>query len=479
MMPDMMFPRRLSAMFLGPWLALCLVANGVAQPVSPLTADERGAIYQVLRHGPDATEAPLTRLDDATLASSILSYAVTELGLRISPQSVDRFWAISPPPHDVRAEFEAARKAGRLPDWIAALRSPHPEYRALASEICRYKTIVDGGGWQALPAGPVLAEGASGPAVAALRRRLGVEGYQSAAIGQASDRFDGALVAQVKLFQKRHDLEEDGRVGPATRAALDVSAEDRLTQLEANLERWRWLPRALPATRVEVDVGAATATLFVGGRPDLEMRAIVGDPDHRTPMFASRLEAVIFNPAWNVPASIARNELFPREAREPGYLVRNDFVHTPNGLQQRPGPKNALGQLKFDLPSPFGVYLHDTPGKASFARPIRTLSHGCMRLEKPRDLAARLLAAQGWDAARIEAAIASGETRRVEFAAATPLFVVYRTASVGADGWAILRRDPYGWDRKLALALVGKGAARLSAIRPASECAVLQPNVLG
>src|SRR5690606_8341544 len=125
------------------------------------------------------------------------------------------------------------------------------------------------------------------------------------------------------------------------------------------------------------------------------------------------------------PASIARNEILPRAARDPGYLARNHFAVVDGRLQQRPGPDNALGRLKFDLPSPYGVYLHDTPGRSAFQQTVRALSHGCMRLEKPRELALALLAQQGWTATSLAAAIDSGATRRVDLQEPLPLFVIY------------------------------------------------------
>src|SRR5690606_25975911 len=205
----------------------------------------------------------------------------------------------------------------------------------------------------------------------------------------------------------------------------NVSPAQRLTQIEANLERLRWLPRTLPPERVEVNVAAAEVALIRADQPVLRMRAVVGDAAHKTLMVFSWLDAVDFNPPWNVPASIARNEIWPRVARDPGYLARNHFVSLGGRLQQRPGPDNALGQIKFDLQSPYGVYLHDTPAKAVFQRSRRALSHGCMRLEKPRALAEALLAPQGWSAAEVEGAIAARTTRRVVLTSPTPLFVYY------------------------------------------------------
>lgn len=444
---------------------------------TPLTDAERRLIFGALQRGEDDTEAPLAGLDDPTLRATVLRYATLELGLRLQPSDVDRMWAIRAPRRDVAAEFEGARAAGRLSAWLRSLEPPHATYRQLTAERCRYMAIVDGGGWAALPKGTALKLGDAAPAVALLRLRLAIEGYDPKP-ASASAPFDADLDRALRAFQRRHDLEEDGVLGVATRSALNVSAERRLQQVEANLERWRWLPHDLPADRLEVDVGAAEATLFLADRAELRMRVIVGDPRHRTPMFLSRLEAVVFNPPWNVPASIAQNEILPRLARDPGYLDRNGFTRTAQGLQQRPGPGNALGQLKFDLPSPFGVYLHDTPGRAAFARRVRTLSHGCMRLENPRGLAERLLANQGWDRARIDAAIATGTTRRIALQRPLPLLVIYRTASVDAEGWATFRPDPYGWDAKLMAALAQASVDGSPPPRE-TECAVSATAAIG
>jgi murein L,D-transpeptidase YcbB/YkuD len=256
-------------------------------------------------------------------------------------------------------------------------------------------------------------------------------------------------------------------LGPATRQALNVPAADRLEQISSNLERLRWLPRSLPAERVEVDTARATATLYRDDAPVLTMRAVVGKPSTKTPIFASRLEAVVFNPPWNIPSEIAANEVLPRAAREPGYLQREGIVRTGSGLQQRPGPLNALGQLKFDLPSPFGVYLHDTPSKSAFQREVRTLSHGCMRLEQPRALASLLL---GWSPGQVDEAIATAETRRVALPRTVPLFVIHSTVFVGADGQLNFLPDVYGWDRKLGRALAGRAALSQAAAHQ-SECA--------
>lgn len=445
---------RFAAIAVAVGLAACLggwpmsaFGQTASVPLSPL---ERRLLLATLSSDGAATAAGV---DDATLTAAIQRRARAEAGLRLKPSTVDRFWALEPLPRDMVKEFEQARQDASLSQWLAALSPTDPRYRALLQARTRYRAILARGGWATLPAGPVLKAGAQDAAVPALRLRLTAEGY-SVPTNPEPDRFDPALAVVLAQFQARHGLPEDGVLGGATRRALDMPAAARLAQIELNLERWRWAPRQLPSDRIELDIASAEAVLYRAGQPKLSMRAVVGKPATKTPMFASRLEAVVFNPPWNVPPSIAAKEIAPKAARDPRYLSRHHYVITPNGLQQLPGSDNSLGQVKFDLPSPFGVYLHDTPSKGAFARPMRALSHGCMRLEKPLELAAELLGQQGWTRAQVDSAVAAGTTRRVGLAQPTPLFVVYRTAFVDAAGEVEFRPDVYGWDEKLSGALL-------------------------
>jgi murein L,D-transpeptidase YcbB/YkuD len=444
---------RRRAAFLAAALFLAPLSMGVAQTPAPAwTPAERAEALSALAAWPEASSPPMASASDTELAAAVSAMARTELGQRIKPASIERFWAIEPAPRNVEDELADARRAGRLRAWLAGLSPKGTDYRALQEAERRYRDIVAAGGWTPLPAGPVLAIGDRSPAAPALRTRLEREGYRLRPSVEPQ-LFDADVKAALTAFQRRHALPETGRLDVATRRALDVPAESRLDQLEANVERWRWLPHDMPPDRLEVDVGGAEATLFAHGSAVLAMKVIVGDPKHQTPMFASRLTGVVFDPPWNVPDSIASAEILPKAAKDPGYLARNGFTRVDGRLQQRPGPKNSLGLIKFDLPSPFGVYLHDTPAKALFARPVRTLSHGCMRLEKPAALAEILLAPQGWTAESIATAMAAGRTQAVPLKTTTPLFVVYRTVSVDPHGEIVFRPDPYGWDRRLASAL--------------------------
>jgi murein L,D-transpeptidase YcbB/YkuD len=189
------------------------------------------------------------------------------------------------------------------------------------------------------------------------------------------------------------------------------------------------------------------------------MRAVVGDPKHHTPSLASEVVSIVFNPPWVVPSSIAAKELFPKEARNHGYFARNGFRVVGGQLVQHPGPKAALGYLKFEIPTPFDVYLHDTPSRSLFKNDARWLSHGCVRLEDPRGLATVLLTPQGWSRDDVDTTIANRATKRFPLDVHMPVFIVYRTAAADAAGAVTFRPDVYGWDAQLADALAGRNTA--------------------
>lgn len=266
--------------------------------------------------------------------------------------------------------------------------------------------------------------------------------------------FDAALDQAVRSFQSRHGLNPTGVVGSGTLTALNVTASARVQQIKANMERWRWTPTEMPADRVQVNIAAAVMTLFRGDQPVLSMRAIAGRLTDHTPMLQSTIRSIVFNPPWNVPASIAAKEIWPKERAHPGYLAREDFaiIKTATGerLQQRAGPKSALGQIKFDFDNRYGVYLHDTPGHAAFAQQSRLASHGCVRLDQPRALALMLLEDDPkWTAAAIADEIDAKKTERVILKRPTAVLIFYWTAFVGPDGVMNFRPDFYGWDSEL------------------------------
>ncbi len=414
-----------------------------------------------------AAEQGLAGLDlPADPQAALIAYARAQHGGRLPPGTFLPDWAIRPAAMDAAHDLAGALAERRLSSWLAALPPTDDRYARLTRAYTRYLAIASRGGWPALASKPTLGPGDSGEAVEALRRRLAIEDpvpasapAPGASPATASPVYDAALTAAVTRAQDRYGLTADGRAGPATIAALNAPVEARLLQIRANLERWRWAPRTLPAYRVELNTAAATLELRDGGRAAMTMRAIVGRAGKATPMFADNIKAVVFNPPWNVPADIAAREIWPKIRRNPAYMAREGFVVRPGGgLQQRPGPRCALGAVKFDLSNPFGVYLHDTPARSLFALDRRALSHGCMRLESPTDLAKRLLAGDpAWPETAINLALLNGQTVRAQLRTAVPVFVFYWTAFVDDDDHIGFRPDVYRWDEQLAARLRAAG----------------------
>jgi murein L,D-transpeptidase YcbB/YkuD len=227
------------------------------------------------------------------------------------------------------------------------------------------------------------------------------------------------------------------------------AAEERRRMLEVNLERERWLPRSLPADRVWVNIPDQQLVLFQEGEPELMSRVVVGQatPQHQSPEFDALIEASFFNPPWVIPRDIVEAEILPRLEREPDFLERNNMVLRANGeVEQLPGPEAGLGRVLFDMPNRFDVYLHDTPHRYIFRRGDRRMSRGCIRVEKPRELAA-LLMKQPLEA--IEEKIAAGTTTRSTLPEPVPVFVTYQTAFLDTEGRLQFRDDFYGRDEDL------------------------------
>ena len=224
-------------------------------------------------------------------------------------------------------------------------------------------------------------------------------------------------------------------------------AERRARQLAINLERLRWLPRHMPQDRVVVNAAIARLQLFRDGRPIFTTRVVVGETDKQTPEFISTINDILFNPPWNIPRSIAQKEVLPKLAGDPSYLASHHMRFRSNGeIQQEAGPYSALGRLKFEMNDRYDVYLHDTPTKSLFQSAARMMSHGCVRVENPRALAA-LLVGQGAEA--IDKGIAAGHTNRRALLAPMPVFIVYQTAYVELDGSIQFRGDPYDRDDEI------------------------------
>ena len=397
---------------------------------------------------------------------------------RVDPVELVPTWTLDRRQADLTAHLQRALDAGSVRSVLDGLRPPQPEYAAFRRTLRRYRTIAERDGWPTVPDGPTLTEGARDERVPTLRRRLRATGDLSAERPPDSLRFDAPLRRAVARFQERHGLAIDGTVGPATRAALNVPVAARIDQIVVNMERWRWLPRDLGSPHVRVNIADFWLRVVEQGTPTLQMRVVVGTRYRQTPVFSDRISYLVFSPYWHVPPNIAAQDKLPEFQRDPSLVSRLGFevldgwgadartvdpstiewgrlsaANFPYRLRQRPGPANALGQVKFMFPNRHNVYLHDTPARSLFGRPERGFSSGCIRVEHPVGLAAFLLRAHDdWTPERIRTAMNGNTEQTAVLREKVPVHLLYWTAWM-EEGTLHFRDDVYQRDDAVAAAL--------------------------
>ncbi len=379
---------------------------------------------------------------------------------------------------DPVAFLQNALSSGKVDAALEGLSPQQPYYRNLKSALAVYRGIEARGGWPLVPAGPTLKPGMRHARVEVLRQRLAATGDLTA---PASDPmlFDGALAEAVTAFQKRHRMTADGAVGPATLAALQVPVRARIDQIRVNLERARWMLHDVPQTFVVADIAGFEAGYFRAGRLIWRSRVQVGKPYRSTPIFRSNISYLVLNPTWTVPPGIEARDILPAVKRNRGYLAaKNLRVIDPQGhtvdparidwsrysgrnfpytFRQDPGPDNALGQIKFMFPNPHFVYLHDTPSKDLFERDVRAFSSGCIRVERPLELAELLLNdPDQWSLEKIRSAVDTQKTQTVTLPAPVPVLLYYWTAQGQVDGSVHFKNDVYRRDPAVLKALDGE-----------------------
>ncbi len=365
---------------------------------------------------------------------------------------------------------------------ITAAEPDSDEYRSTEEALGRYLKLDQ----QQRSAGPVtelptvaksLSPGEHYPAAAALRTRLALEGDLQDDGGSPADTsnvFDGSLSEAVKSYQTRHGLPADGKLTAATVKSLNVPMSERVVQLESSLERWRWLPDPYLKARLMVNLPEFVLRGYTPQHTrDFTMRVVVGKVvgEHRTPVFTHMMKYLIFRPFWNVPVDIVKKELVPHMQAKPGYLEAKNYEVTNNrgevqtgyslekvehgGLlvREKPGPTNSLGLVKFMFPNQYDIYLHSTPQTSLFERTRRDFSHGCVRVQKPEDLAVWVLdgqtdkAGEPWDIEKVNEAMQNGDdNKQVNLKTQLPIVIFYLTAHVGDDGKVDFFDDIYGYD---------------------------------
>jgi murein L,D-transpeptidase YcbB/YkuD len=398
----------------------------------------------------------------------------------LNPVMIETQWFADSARVDVDNVLEKALRDNTIRESLRNLAPPDKGYRNLKQALIEYRTIAAKGGWGNVPDGRILKTGMRSNRVSDLRKRLASSGDLSS--DDETSLFNDAVENAVRRFQHRHGLKADGIVGPETVQALNVPAEKRVRQLEINLERLRWSFRNLGERYILVNIADYHLFVVEHGRSLFSMRVIVGKPFWNTPVFRAEMKSIVLNPSWNVPTSIALEEIIPKILKDPEYLAEQSIAvlkgwgekeqvigpetvewsllseeYFPCHLRQDPGPLNPLGRIKFLLPNQFGVYLHDSPNKGLFGQNVRTFSHGCIRLEKPFDLATYLLSGDPrWTDEAIKEAIVRGKEETIHLPRPIPVYILYLTAWADDQGMINFRKDIYGRDEQLDEALLKK-----------------------
>jgi L,D-transpeptidase YcbB len=464
-------------------------------------ADRRAALLYVLRQA-GAHGLPVARYDAETIAQAfrdargdreigalevattraLLAYAQDVSSGALDPRALMPAVMKRELPRRDRAELLAGFAAAQDPvDWLRGLAPQSAAYVNLMREKARLERLAGSGGWGPTIAADALEPGQSGGAVVALRDRLVAMGYLRRS---ASASYGGPMVAAVRAFQADHGITPDGVAGRTTLAEINLGPADRLEQVIVALERERWMnfPEGLGDRHIWVNLVDFHTRVVDDGKVSFETRSVVGErrTDKQTYEFSDEMEYMEVNPDWTVPRSILGRDYLPRMQSNPnaasylqlidarGQVVSREAIdfsqytarNFPFTVRQPPGPGNSLGLVKFMFPNPHAIYLHDTPQKNLFDREVRDYSSGCIRLQRPFDLAYHLLARQMDDPRTyFDRLVNSGRQTRIDLDVHVPVHLVYFTAFVTPEGRPQYRRDIYGRDAVLFDALSAAGVA--------------------
>lgn len=432
-----------------------------------------------IRSGPAGKSLPdpetLSNLDLLLTDAFLLLSCHLSAGC-VNPVTLDVEWHADRGSVDVVSILETALEENIVEETLINLLPSQYGYSRLRQALTHYRKMAEAdGGWPAVSKGPSLKKGLTDKRVVELRNRLIASGDLEPDGKEENDLFDERLEQAVIGFQKQHGLDTDGVVGHATLNALNVPVEARIRQIEINMERLRWIPRDLGQRYIIVNIANFELDVVENSETVLSMKVVVGKDFWHTPVFRSDMTYLEFNPYWNVPKNILIRDILPKMEKDPDYISKInlkavwvgqgrtevidpkalDWSQTSDSgfhyrLRQDPGPQNPLGRIKFMFPNRFDVYLHDTPVKGLFARNVRAFSHGCIRIEKPMELAEYLLKSDpSWTAEKIQATIDDGRNKAVRLPRIEPVYILYLTAWVDEAGTLQFRDDVYKRDIKL------------------------------
>jgi len=402
---------------------------------------------------------------------------------RLDPSTVDPKWSIPRAPFDAPVFLQQALLTDYFSASLNSLIPSSDQYKQLTEAAVHYQKIVDQGGWQVIPETGKLHAGETHPNISLVRNRLAIENStnempdsrpEPLLRSELSDVYDTQLEKVVRQFQRRHSLYPDGIIGTATQQALNVAANERLQQIYINLERLRWLPNDLGRRYIMVNLANYRLKAIEDDQVKLNMRVIVGKSKRSTPSFSSQMTHVVLNPRWYIPHKLARIDLLPKQQHNPEYFDRSNIrvysnangkkteinpdsvdwqsvtrQHFPYTLVQDPGKRNALGRLKFILPNPWRIYLHDTPSKSLFDRDKRTFSSGCIRVEDPFALAGFSLSENDNHHPLLLEQIEKDESYSTKLSNPLSVYAIYFTVWLNGDELTF-SPDSYKRDLKMA-----------------------------
>ncbi len=459
------------------WIAdgrLTAAARGVSNRIDHAAEDglDLARFGVPALHDADAAAALKTEL---ALSEAVLAYARQATGSRVNPARIGTI--------DLRPDVaDAARVLGSVPgaaDADVALRAfnpAHPGYLALRDKLAEIRIDASAPVPERIAYGPVLKLGMSDVRVPALRARLGLDPADDPLMNPAV--YDAAVVGAVAAFQRTHHMPPSGVLTARTVAALsggDAHPAARESDILANMELWRWMPKDMAPDRIEVNIPDYKVRVLRDNAVTHETRAVVGQPDKPTPVFVQEMKFIIVNPYWNVPLSIIKNEMMPKLQADPDYFAHHGYETVERDgityVRQPPGDGNALGRIKFMFPNSHSVYLHDTNARSFFSRDMRALSHGCVRVEEPFSFAEAVMGRDnGWPESRIRKLI-GGEERTINLPKPLPIFISYFTAFVDPQDGLQMRDDVYGYAGKVKAALGLASDVRTSDAHPAKRAA--------
>ena len=424
-----------------------------------------------------ASSDELARFDVALSVGLLRNISDLHIG-KVNPRNLAFGFDIDPKKYDLAALVADAIRDDRIQQAVAEAEPHYGENGLLKDALARYKSLAKDRSVGPVQISPPVRPGTPLATAPQLARWLVALGDLTAIPDPLPAAYQGALVDGVKHFQARHGLSPDGVIGTPTAQALSVSAAQRVRQIEFALERLRWIPPLEQGRVVFVNIPAFELLAFddvaATQGPALRMKIVVGRAVRtQTPVFTGVMKSIVFAPYWNVPSSIARKEILPKLRSNPGYLAAQDMEIVSDGtplapsagniakvasgaaqIRQRPGPKNALGHVKFLFPNHNNVYLHDTPTQSVFDKTRRDFSHGCIRLSQPAALAKWVLRDEGgWDADRVAKEMARTTEMAVPLRKPVPVVIFYTTAVARRDGTISFYDDLYGHDKALEQAL--------------------------